>query len=269
MTWDGADHSEQLDAYLDGLLTDEQRALFEDRLAEDGTLRDALHLQQTIDAALQRRFAPPQGSDALVAHLRQAAAVNGRPGVAVRMQKPPRRRQRLAVAALLALICVSGWHIVSYLRPQPVFDPYAGQHYRTFETVYRDELADGFQPDWVCESDEIFAQTFEQRLGQPLLLAQLPTGDSMVGLAYCNSLSRRTIHMLARAGHTSVLVFVDKIDFDVRPTVAAESALNLFRRQLGTLVLYELTPLPAPRFLDAFYIPTNEAPPETGPSSPP
>ncbi len=268
MTWDGADSSAQLDAYVDGLLTDDQRAEFERRLAADSGLRDALALQQSIDAAVRRRFTP-SASDALVAHVRQAAAVNGRPGVAVRMQKPPRRRHWLAVAALLALTCVSGWQIISYLRPQPVFDPYAGQHYRTFETVYRDELADGFAPDWVCESDEIFAQTFQKQLGQPLLLAQLPPGDAMVGLAYCNSLSRRTIHMLARAGHASVLVFVDKIDFDARPTVAAESGLNLFRRELGTLVLYELTPLPAPRFLDAFYIPAREAQPETGPTSPP
>lgn len=268
MTWDGADASAQLDAYLDGLLNDEQRAEFERRLAQDSALREAVQLHHAIDASVRRRFAPRK-SDALLAHLRQTTNVNGRAGVAVRMQKPTPRRQRLAAAALLALIGISGWQIISYLRPQPVFDPYAGQHYRAFETVYRDELADGFEPDWVCESDEVFAQTFEQRLGQPLLLAQLPPGDAMVGLAYCNSLSRRTIHMLARAGHTSILVFVDKIDFDARPTVAAESGLNLFRRQLGSLVLYELTPLAAPRFLDAFYIPAKSAQPESGQSPPP
>jgi len=54
------------------------------------------------------------------------------------------------------------------------------------------------------------------------------------------------------------VVLVDRLISDKPLEVRPGSGLNLFRREMGTLVLYEITPLPGPRLLDLAY----PAPPE-------
>ena len=49
-----------------------------------------------------------------------------------------------------------------------------------------------------------------------------------------------------------VLVFVYPASVDPRPSLPTGSRLHLFRRQLGHLVLYELSPLGRAVGLDAF-----------------
>jgi hypothetical protein len=73
----------------------------------------------------------------------------------------------------------------------------------------------------------------------------------MEGLAYLGGMSPHTTAMLARVDQSPVLVFVDRLERD-QPQAMPEpsSGLRLFRKQLGELVLYELTPLTAPRVMD-------------------
>ncbi len=76
----------------------------------------------------------------------------------------------------------------------------------------------------------------------------------MVGLTYCGGLSRYTTTMLARVDGQPVMVFVDRRENDeqiVPPD--PKTGLHLFRKELGDLVLYELTPFAEPRVMEYLY----------------
>ena len=117
--------------------------------------------------------------------------------------------------------------------------------------IYQTRIAEGFRPTWLCEDDREFASTFLKRQGQSLLLAEMPAGSKMVGLAYCGGLSRYTTTMLARVDGVPVMVFVDRTSADTDPKLdQSRAGLHLFRKELGSLVLYEVTPLAEPRVMD-------------------
>jgi hypothetical protein len=100
------------------------------------------------------------------------------------------------------------------------------------------------------------------RQGQGLLLAAMPEGTKMDGLTYCGGLSRYTTTMLAHVGQSPVMVFVDRADADTHPPQpSASSKLNLFKKQLGPLVMYELTPLDHAAVMDYLYL--ADVPPAT------
>jgi hypothetical protein len=123
--------------------------------------------------------------------------------------------------------------------------------------VYGDTVAAGFEPAWVCADDREFALTFKSLHHQGLLLADPPPQIETLGLLYCNSITHRTIGVLFRVDGKPVIVFVDQVERDAvqpRPFVG----LNVFRRQIGRLVLYELSPLAEPSVLPLFYDPDVE-----------
>jgi hypothetical protein len=64
----------------------------------------------------------------------------------------------------------------------------------------------------------------------------------------------RLLHLRLRDGGTEVLVCVERQGLDPQPVLPRDAGLNLFRRQLGEFVLYEITPLAAPHVLDRFEI---------------
>ena len=77
----------------------------------------------------------------------------------------------------------------------------------------------------------------------------------MEGLTYRGGLSRYTTTMLARVNGLPVMVFVDRVTADTHPTLrSSESKLHLFRKELGPLVVYELTPLDQPKVSDYLYL---------------
>ena len=171
-----------LDAYLDGLLDDADRKAFQLDLDRRHDLRSAVEHQQAIDAALKRLVSPPSEEQLnLIAHRADEA---GRrrisPGRGWRVAA-----RRLAVAAALAGGTFGAWQIWDFVRPgSHSANPYVQQPWRSFETVYRDKIADGFQPAWICKDDKEFADSFWAIHRQRLLLGELPEGTKALGLAY-------------------------------------------------------------------------------------
>ena len=243
--------SSKLDAYLDGALADDQRDAMAREIQASRELQGEVELQSRIDASLRRAFAPSQPPAELLSKLRDAASVQ-------QVVIQPRRRwlQIAAVAVAAAIVWgVVGWQFFGGRGKTPNYDPNT-----PLETIYATSVDDGFKPRWVCDDPHEFASTFQTRQGQALLLADMPPGTKMAGLAYFGGLSRYTTAMLARVNGKPVLVFVDKASADTHPAEpSAKSGLHLFRKELGPLVIYELTPLDHPSVMDYLYL--SEVPP--------
>lgn len=265
----------QLEAYLDGLLQGEELAAFEARVAREPALRQAVEQQRRIDAALRASHHPQVERLAQLAQPRERLhqstkrqRVNAATGTHSLADASGSDKlgganpalfwfKRVAAAVVIAVLLT--WGLSSWLdRPGRGYQP---PPRRDMITVYRDSIASGFNPQWQCETEAEFASTFSYRLGQPLTLAAAPNVENL-GLAYANVLSPSTIYLLARVDGAEVVVFVDRADRDTVRSIDPAAGLNLFRRELGSLVLYELTPLARPHILPLFESPPQpEAPP--------
>ena len=238
--------SSKIDAYLDEALSAEDRNQFSREVAISERLQSEIALQLCVDESLARLFVAPLPPRNLLFHLRQpetlaSAAILWR-----------HRWVKVAALATAATIVWSmfAWHFFANNAASPRYTPNL-----PLETIYQNCVTDGFQPKWVCEDKHEFAATFFARQGQGLLLADLPVGSKMEGLTYRGGLSRYTTTMLARVNGLPVMVFVDRGTADTHPELpAAESKLHLFRKELGPLVVYELTPLDQPKVSDYLYL---------------
>jgi hypothetical protein len=233
---------ERLMAYLDGIMQPEERVAFEEELSRNPEQQKQIQLQQQIDESLQRQFAVP----ASVPNIDFATLDESAVQVASRMTtKSPIWKWFWAAAALIVWALIYGAFI---RRPDPTIQFVQ----RPAEEIYKECVNSGFRPYWDCNGqDDRFAATFEQRVGTPLRLKQLPTDLRMAGISYLQAISRNTTAMLTYVEDQPVIVFVDERSKDrglEQPT--AESGLKLFRKELDELVIYELTPLDEPRFLN-------------------
>ena len=250
------DNLEQmLEAHLDGRRDADSSA----PLVQDAAFELLAEQQRRIDAAL-RRIARPGDPSAILARV-EAAVRDGRV-IALRRAQRQLRIVRMAVAAVVVLaVGGGGWLAwVHWGGASTNGERNYGEHpWKNFEMVYRDEVGSGFKVDWVCKDDKEFAGTFFKRFGQGLLLAQLPTDVQSLGLSYCNTLSRKTVILLTLVHGEKVIVFIDRPGQYQDSELAGNSNLHIFRREVGKLVLYEVTPLDKPYVLDSFYDPQKSA----------
>lgn len=230
----------QLEAYLDGLMSESERAQFERELERNSHLAAEVALQARIDASLQREFpavvAPAAHLAAFERHL--STATEGPIPTAVTIRWPWMTGLAAAVAAGIVFML---WFGESRDPREPSFTA------RPLAQVYKQTVAEGFEAYYECRDDARFADTFERRQGVALHLADLPVGSAMKGLSYLGGLSRETTAMLCNVEGHPVMVFVDRDEKD-QPLAAEESdpALKVFREERDGLVFYEVTPLDEP-----------------------
>jgi len=248
----------ELEAYLDGQLHGERLSAFERRVRDDSALAAQLALQRRIDGALTRCFvAPPAPS--LTAHVASENGQAAQPRIGVR---PQRRvvRWPLAIAAMLVLfigvpVMVWEWRDIMGVGTPKV--QYADTRAMALDLAYNQQVGEKqFKPDWVCKDQDEFAGYFVNRLGQPLKMKPLAANATDWGVSYTGGISSRSMGVLARIDGQPVIVFVDRLDCDNREGFSQACHLNLFRRELGELVLYEVSPFDQPKMLDLFYVPT-------------
>lgn len=250
----------RIDMYLDGLLSGPELQAFESELAGSPELRRQMDLQERIDGGLRELF---------VYRAPEAATV-GRigPGPAEAAPAPSRGlfmrggRRWMAIAAVLALL-VGSW--AAYINiTTPGFDKVItlGEVYRDFNSV-----------DFVCENDAQFAKAIKDNFGQALLLVA-PPGTKLLGWNYPGKdpalnaytgtvISEKTLVLLTEVDGRSVKVVIDRTRAERgrQMGVPANAGFNKFRKEVGDLVLYELTSLDRPMLLDGFYDPDRSAPP--------
>lgn len=255
-----------LDAYLDGSLHGENLAAFEAELARNAELRAQVELTERLAKSLRTTFVPPvsitipQTTGArpndVIATLRPGTRSTLQPA---QVKTPGTDRMSLvkrlalyAAVAVVALVAAVGLTIWSENRTPAPVDP-------SPDAMYARLVAAGFTPQWKCENDAEFRKAVDERLGQPLLLASGLPGVDVLGWAYSGKgydgapLTGQVMILLTKADNKDVVVFVDQKKNDVDPLmVRRSSGLHLFRREIGELVAYEVTPLAEPRIVQNF-----------------
>jgi hypothetical protein len=226
---------ERLEAYLDGVMDESERAAFEAEIERDPRLAAEVALQARLDAALERQF-PGVAASAL--HLAAVEKHFGSASPPIYKLSGSRALIPYAVAAAVFLVAFSLWGPKWPSQREPVFTAIP------LAQVYHQTVEDGFEPYYECHDDERFANTFAARQGIPLHLTEMPEGSMMKGLSYLGGLSRETTAMLCDVEGEPVMVFVDRVEKD-RPAAAKENdpELNIFRTERDGLVFYEVTPL--------------------------
>jgi len=259
------DPAQWLDAYLDGLLGEAERAEFESLLSREPALADAVALQRRIDAEIRVALAPPESASAPFAGPLAATVPITRPrATTVRAARPAPQPAKPSVLARLRPWALAAGLALASIGAYVVAQRQAAGEMKYVEPadLYARLKSNGFTPEFVCTTDAEFAGAVQARLGSPLALApDGRTGVQLVGWAYGNTYEGRivgpdTLVLMTRLDGThDVLVLMDKAASDRRLTLPPGSGLSLFRRQVGSLVLYELTPLGKPRLLDVFVRP--------------
>lgn len=270
MTHEWNQFEDRLDAYVDNLLAGEDRARFESEIAGNAQAATMVRRSREVNGLLRRTFdpSPPPTWVTSRSYLDVAHRNNGRTAL---VEEPIQRQaiaaapaqtttehtyrinwaRRFAVAAAIILAGVGAWLIWQNVRPAPT-SGYAAGEWRSFDQAY----AELTKPAWVCDSDTEFEGVFAGRFNQPLLFKEPPGEPTMAGLAYCHTITRDTVCMVGSAdANTRVLVLIDRLERDNHPTLDASAGLHLFRRELGKLVLYEISPKDHPTLLEWFYIP--------------
>lgn len=238
---DGFDRSEVLlDAYLHGELTGAELVEFERAMESDPGFKSRVELQRRIDASLKATFAPPT----------MKAPTLGLVHAEVDASRATRRLfgRRLtwfAAAAAVLLVAFVGVRLYVGNPELKIVTP---------DFAYRELDRRGWKPAFVCKTREEFASLVRKKLGQALI----PAADStavLLGWGYASNyegtpISEETLLLLTTVESDRVLVLMDKKRNDRRISLPADGTLRLFKRKVGGLVLYEITPRQAPAVID-------------------
>lgn len=215
-----------IESYLDGQLSEAERASFEAKVAESAELRAQLELQRRVDAALGRLFGESS----------EAAPV---------LPMPRRWRVHPALVALAAVVCMATVGVWWFATRSFVDQP------DRLGPLYRQTIAAGFTPEVVCTTPDEFAGWVRSNFGQPLHPSADP-GIEYVGWSYAHIVSGYSGVLLARVDGQPVIVAMDRIDREyARQVGPRDASLTMHRRRIGNLVLYEVTPLGRARILPA------------------
>ena len=237
---------QRLEAYLDGSMPPDELAEFERLLTTDAEAALEVELQRQIDARLRKSFRVPELSSA---QIEQVLSDRDQPSVlsGLSSSRHTRRFLLVAVGGLAATIaCILfAWQWSHRIDLEPYFRA------RPLVEIYREMVNQGFRPYYFCEDEDRFRFTFEKRQNVPLRLAEMPAERRMIGLSYSGGLSRNTTAMLCYVGQTPVVVFIDRREEDI-PMAAnnPDTNLRVFRKRIGDLVLYEVTPLETANIMD-------------------
>lgn len=244
------DDMTSLETWLDHATQDDRAHAARDPKVSD-SVRAALAAQRTIDAALRRQFSPPADSPPITG---VDASPRASAGAMRHSSGSPALRRWAPLAA--AAIVVLGLGTVALRVFWPSDAPSVKGPPIAMDVQYRDEVASGYSPYWICRTSQEFTQRFKSRFGHGLNMADPPPGIKAEGMDYVNSISPKTVCVLGRVQEQPVMVFVDLAANDRNRPQVTDPKLHLFNRTVGPYVLYELTPLDAPAMLDLFSAPS-------------
>ena len=224
------------------------------------------HDHRDLDLRLRGAFSPPADTEAMARRaverpLAEHHAGEGRDesrdpfrdAPDLRRHAAPARRvlaRRLAAAAAL-LVAVLGWSWWASVGSEPGTAPTPGPPAGRIHAEAVLALADGLL---ACNSESQLAQTFRERYGQELHVRIDPT-RLLVGPFACASWPSATL--LVATLPDPVALLVDALDSDPRLTADIETGIRAHRREIGRLVVYELSRNDEPVCLDLLFTPPD------------
>ena len=250
MTGNGGDMQEQLELFVDGLLQGEQLRAFEAELERSPELRDQVELQSQIDSSLTRSFPATDVQLPTVAGAISDASKVSEPKQSRHLPDSSPQRNWVKPALMAASVLVAGAigaYFLFFSTQRAEFDQ-PGE-------VYASIVNAGFVPREVCTTEAQFIEWMERKFDQALVVPPDAEGIELVGWDYRRIMTPRTGVLLARVDGQEVLVLVELRDKAVRLGDQSEQELRVFRRNIGRVSLYEVTPLDEPRILPLASVP--------------
>lgn len=214
-------------------------------------------LPARVTESIQRQFFPPLISDRLLDAVAGAAATNAfassKTSPASKTWATPSKSTWQLVGACLLVIASGGmiwvganWN--TWMRQLRDAAP------MSLAEIYDRNVSCGFTPDLLSEEPTDFPTVFHRRHGVALKLRPMPSEIEILGLASMGGLSAKTTTLLCRVEGSPVMVFVDSKQDDCKRVGKLDAGLYSFRREIGSVVLYELSPFDAPRISNLFDI---------------
>lgn len=261
----------KIEAYLAGDMNDAERADFETMLAGDAELRRQVELQKAADESLRRLYVPVavslpasvtmQMSDSPLKLVGaegsgKAEAVDGaakKAGAGSFLNQPLKLTAKTAWIGIAAAVVLAAVAWYSTRPPAPVFQQL------TPETIYARMESRDFAPEVVCTTSEDFYAFMMKRFQQPMVPSTV-ANVQMLGWGYADAysgsmLSLDAVVLLAKAEGEPVVVVMDRKSKDRGVKIDPASGLNLFRRELGSVVLYEITKRTSADVIESLKIP--------------
>lgn len=251
---------EQLELYIDGLLSPSETASFEAVMRDDAALRSRVAEARRADQAIRAAFVAPTIAMRVPEDLTSASRAGASmpaPAVAGNVGDKP-LPWWVTVASLAAMLAISVG-IWAWMNRKP------GPIYIRPDEVYTRLVQTGFKPEFICTTDDEFKKAVDDRFDQPLLIAASPD-IQLLGWAYSNTytgltLGPRCLILMANVNGERALLFMDRKSEDRRLKLAKDSPLHLHRGVVGSMVVYELSPFEKPMLVPRTYNPETGGPP--------
>ncbi|MBI5866154.1 MAG: hypothetical protein HZB38_16925 [Planctomycetes bacterium] len=250
----GRPSPQKIEELLDRLAKPADSRRVADAFEGDPSVAAEIDLQRRIDASLGSRFAIPSAATVLSAVRREANR---------RVSRESHGRGRLlALAACLVLLAGGsiwmhqlGWSVIprGWLGGRPTPRPQSQYQGPTVVEAHESLLAAGFKPKLATQDVRAIAATIWRRTGQGLVpKANLPADVRIVGVDVVNCLSPGSPVIFLMVRDKPVSIIVDKLVNDRLICVSAPMEITPFRQEVGSLVLYEVTPHGAPLVRELF-----------------
>ena len=242
-----------INAYLDGEMSDAERAEFEARLADDGALRDRLARWRVVEAGLGACFG--QGADApdpLALHEAETLPMPGSGHArdassdASAATSPWYRRPLYAAAAVLLVTAGVAWYATL---------PGAPEMQGPRDSYIYSLVTSNFTPAVVCDTPGKFLEYTESALNEPIAadfdsaatLGVTLVGWDTFGASYTAEGSDRLPRVLMALGPGGEQIVVYFAGYTHRsPEDDPMNATHVSSVCFGDVTAYELSPLPEP-----------------------
>ncbi|MEM1353457.1 MAG: hypothetical protein AAGC44_02635 [Planctomycetota bacterium] len=249
----------ELEDYMDGRMTAEDREAFECRMQDEPALAAEYRLQQRVDDSIGRLLAADMGRVAsppsqIRDRLRRVSVETPTPRTLLHSTV----FRLAALGGVAAAIALAAVLLLTNAGPS---DGYDELQFVEVGTVYQNEVEAGFKPDWVCDNAQ-FTQTIQETLGRKVALNPMPNDRRMLGLSYVPRARFDSVVMLGRYNGQDVLVFFDLATLaDDFYSLEVNDGLYVHQRDLGDLRMIEVSPQDMSVFLD--YVSRPDLSPES------
>lgn len=251
---------EQFEALLDARRAATNHRELQEQIEQSPQLVDAARLQKAIDESLHRSIRVP-AADAVLLAVKSAAA---RPALVIRPARSLGKTigRVLSVAACIALMLFAGYRLSeSGLFDKSARDRIASGKRRLVSSfdgpsviaAHEALMKAGYRPEHALTDSREIASSVWKRTGQGLIpTAAMPAGARVIGMSEVACLSPHTLALMMQVDGKPLTVLIDKLENDRFICVERPMEITPFRQEVGSLVLYEVTPHGRPIVRECF-----------------